>query len=351
VKFCYHCSTKLSIGTEIFCPECGIKLVQMRVEGKDTRPSIDIKNMGGDVFGVDASGSGNIFGKEVAYTVNRNVINLNVSNLSNDVAEKLRKILSAQTQLPSIVATREHYKKHTTKKNVTKLEHLRETQQRISNVLNDVKKIGKKEGTQIHKIRAGDLQISKNDLLVKDALTRGTELYYKGQYSEALKWYERAIATDTNNAEAWANKGNSLIGMGKYEDAIDAFNRALEIDPDYDIPWASKGSALDSLGRYKEAIECYDKALEINPNDDNTLNNKGLALYNLDRYKEAIEWYDKALEINPNDDNTLFNKGLALFKLGRHKEAIEWYDKALEINPNDATILNFKSAALKKLGK
>ena len=138
--------------------------------------SISVADTKGDVFGVGSSGSGNIFGKEVGYTVQGNVFNIQVTSAlsSKEVKEDLREIISFQTQLPSTVTSKDQ-----NKKDVPAIVENKETQQKISNVLDDVKKIGEKEGTQIQEIKAGDFQISTKDLYVKDALARGNELSIK----------------------------------------------------------------------------------------------------------------------------------------------------------------------------
>ena len=269
MKFCYHCGVKLSAGKEIFCPECGTKLEQTEIEDKKTGPSIDIKDTKGDVIGVGSSGSGNISGKVVDYTVNGNVINLNVNNMSSEVVKNLKEILSVQTQLPAADSTKEDYKK-----DVTKFEELKDTQQKITNVLDEVKQIEKKEGTQIRKIKAGDLQISTDDLFVKNALAKGTELYYKGEYSNALEWYEKAILTDPMNAEAWYNKGLALANVGKIEESILCFDKVIEINPLALDALYSKGLSLAKLGKYEESIKFNDKVIEINPGYVDAWNNK-----------------------------------------------------------------------------
>ena len=73
--------------------------------------------------------------------------------------------------------------------------------------MEEVNKIEKKEGTQIQEIRAENIQISKDELSLKELLLKGNEHLYKNGYSEAIKYYDKAIELDPNNVDAWNNKG------------------------------------------------------------------------------------------------------------------------------------------------
>jgi tetratricopeptide (TPR) repeat protein len=55
--------------------------------------------------------------------------------------------------------------------------------------------------------------------------------------------------------------------LGVYTEAIKYYDKALEIDPKDANVWVNKAVALHKLEKYDEAIECYDKALEIDPED------------------------------------------------------------------------------------
>jgi len=300
VNFCFNCGTKLSIGTEKFCPECGNKLEQMEAEDKDSHPSIDIKHTGGDVIGTGLTGSGNISGKKVGYTVNGNVINLHVNNMSSEVMEDLRNILSVQTQLPANDTTKGDYKK-----DITKLAQLQVTQQGITNVLDDVKKIEKKEGTKIETIKAGDLEISKNDLLLKEYLLKGNGHYFRTEYSEAIECYDKALEIDSEHTDAWFMKGEALRALSQFEQAIECYDKALEIDSEHTDAWFMKGDALRALSQFEQAIECYDRALKTDPihaifGYAYAWYGKGSAFSSLGQYEQAIDCYDRALEIKPN---------------------------------------------------
>jgi tetratricopeptide (TPR) repeat protein len=119
------------------------------------------------------------------------------------------------------------------------------------------------------------------------------------------------------------DKGKAFFKLGNYTEAITYYDKALAIDPKDTKALYYKGAALDSLGNLTGAIVYYDKVLAINATDIGALNDKGLSLSRLGKNAEAIVYYDKVLAINATDTRALYNKGLALDRLGNHTSESE----------------------------
>ena len=77
--------------------------------------------------------------------------------------------------------------------------------------------------------------------------------------------YERAAQL----AEDPARRGSALYRKGDFENALQDFTQAPGADAAY-----NRGNALANLSRYKEAIEAYDQALELQPGMEDALANK-----------------------------------------------------------------------------
>ena len=60
-------------------------------------------------------------------------------------------------------------------------------------------------------------------------------------------------------------KGMAYLNEGNYTDAISYFDKALAINPNYPLALNNKGAALYGLGIYNESIAYFDKALSVNP--------------------------------------------------------------------------------------
>ena len=55
----------------------------------------------------------------------------------------------------------------------------------------------------------------------------------RGNTESALEYFDRAIAIDANDFDAYSKKGQLLVVEKRYEESLAAFNKAVEINPNY----------------------------------------------------------------------------------------------------------------------
>jgi tetratricopeptide (TPR) repeat protein len=91
---------------------------------------------------------------------------------------------------------------------------------------------------------------------------------------------DRRNVVPVSFGETLVDKGNTLIEQRNYTQGLRYFDKALVIDPNDKYALEGKGYALYNLGNYTEAIQSLDKALSIDPNDELAQSNKGFALNN-----------------------------------------------------------------------
>jgi tetratricopeptide (TPR) repeat protein len=70
-------------------------------------------------------------------------------------------------------------------------------------------------------------------------------------YTQAIQYYDKALAIDPNYIHALNGKCWSLNGLEKYQEAIEYCDKALAIDPNYIYALNNKGNALNGLGNSK----------------------------------------------------------------------------------------------------
>lgn len=134
---------------------------------------------------------------------------------------------------------------------------------------------------------------------------RGTRLFNKGRYEEALTAYNLAISLKADDPEVWNNKGATLAELGFYEEALAAYNEALTFRPDFPKAWNNKGLALAKLERYEESLKAYEALISLRPDDAEGWKNKTAALANLGRIFEALDAIKEALSIQPDFEEAL----------------------------------------------
>ena len=54
-------------------------------------------------------------------------------------------------------------------------------------------------------------------------------------YDEAIKSYDKAIESKSDQVEIWMNRAQLLYKLRKYEESYKDYERVLEIKPDYQV--------------------------------------------------------------------------------------------------------------------
>ncbi len=191
-------------------------------------------------------------------------------------------------------------------------------------------------------------------LLVNDRVAELHSNMAKGQvelgcYDDALLSYDKIIALGDGRPEILLDKGSTLTLLERHEEALAVYDAALALRPDYADAWSNRGTVLDHLRKHDEALESFDKANVLAPNHANAWTNRGIALDNLKRFDEALACHDKALAINPSHAKAWCNRGVTLHNLDRCDEALGCYEQALAIEPYSVETHNNRGNALWKL--
>jgi tetratricopeptide (TPR) repeat protein len=131
--------------------------------------------------------------------------------------------------------------------------------------------------------------------------------------------HEVANSTNVKKSDENLVLGNAMYSKGQYQEAIGYFDKSLQLDPENNTIWNNKGLALAKLGKIDEAIECYERALRIKSKDYVVLNNKGGALYKKGRVQEALACYKSAFSLNPESKAAMRGMDICLKYLNSRK--------------------------------
>jgi tetratricopeptide (TPR) repeat protein len=164
--------------------------------------------------------------------------------------------------------------------------------------------------------------------LLAEAETR----FAGGNYDEAIRILEQAVAIDHRNADAHANLGEALCRVGRFGEAEQALRGAVEIKPKHAAALFNLGTLLRDRGQFAASETALQQAVKHDPRNSSALVSLGMTLGMRDRLVEAKECMDKALRLKPRDAAALCALGWIASIEGRFDEAEKHYRAALEAN-------------------
>lgn len=170
-----------------------------------------------------------------------------------------------------------------------------------------------------------------------------------GSYTEAIKNYERALASRPQDGEIYFNLGKAYGHRGDFPGAIKNYEEALARNPDDVEIYFSLGEAHGRQGHYSEAIRSYKDVLARTSDDADAYYGVGNAYRHLGDYPEAQAWYEEALLRNPSDADVHYSLGNIYEQQGRYSEAIGYYEAALALEPDHSFAGNMRKSAYKEL--
>lgn len=180
--------------------------------------------------------------------------------------------------------------------------------------------------------------------------SQGLAQLSRDDYTRAAAYFEKAVETDPNYAEAWYQAGYCYGVLGRHTDALRASRQAAKLRPEWSATYVNIGASSYALGQFKEAVDAYRQAARFDENDPEIQYSLGLTLGKLSRTDEEILAYRRAIAIKIDHVNAIERLGAALAKLRRNAEAAAAFEQ-LKIYRPDAKTYNYLGETYFELGK
>jgi eukaryotic-like serine/threonine-protein kinase len=172
-------------------------------------------------------------------------------------------------------------------------------------------------------------------------MNRGLALARAGRLVEARDSYNRAVETDSRNAEALANRALTCLELGDNRAALDDLEKAIALgvrDPSVRVALAE---ALARVGRRGQALSQLTSLIQADPNAPLPLVVRGMLQLSTDP-KAAEADFRQVLSRHPGDAGA--NLGLArLYRLSHPQHALAFADLALSAEPGRIEALELRA--------
>ena len=178
----------------------------------------------------------------------------------------------------------------------------------------------------------------------------GLSFLSKDDCEKALPYFEKAVESDNNYAEAWAQTGFCREKLGRHGEAIEASRKAVSLRPSAES-YFNLGLAHYYLKQYREAAENYRNAIKLDPfNAADAHYALGLVYRDWGRVDEEIQAYKQAIKLKPDYVSAYERLGSRYLRSKKYPEAIETYKQISSLKPGDANAPNNMGEAYYEMG-
>ena len=179
----------------------------------------------------------------------------------------------------------------------------------------------------------------------------GLSFLSKDDCEKALGYFEKAVESDSNYAEAWAQSGFCNEKLGKHAEALEASKRAVNLRPSSES-YFNIGLANFYLKQYREAAEAYRQAIKLDPyNSADAYYALGLVYRDWGRADEEIQAYKQAIRLRPDYTSAYERLGARYLRSKKFPEAIEVFRQLAALKPGDAVAPNNMGEAYLELNR
>jgi len=169
-----------------------------------------------------------------------------------------------------------------------------------------------------------------------DELTRKIKSDFKLSDKELASDIDKEVGKITTSApEAYKyyTEGRKYHRKGDYRQAIPFFEKAVEIDPDFAMAHRAMAAANKNIGNNDEHNKNIEKALELSDrasDRERYLIQGDYYSISEETYDKAIEAYTRLLELYPDDSSGLNNLGIIYRSLEEYDKALKYYKLAYQ---------------------
>jgi len=162
-------------------------------------------------------------------------------------------------------------------------------------------------------------------------VARGDGYAKDGKPEKALTAYNRAIALNPANLEAYASRGAAHFFVGNFALAEADFKYVISKNPYYADAYTALGSTFAAQGDYESALNVLEQAIALKPGRPENILSRAGVYFMQERYQEALADYSLLLQYYPAAE-IFYARGAVYQKLGREDLAKQDFETAAQAN-------------------
>ncbi len=188
----------------------------------------------------------------------------------------------------------------------------------------------------------------------KDAVlyTRRGETWFRlHEFERAIEDFNRAIALDRNQDDAWYGRGMAYGRSGDVQKGIDDLSVYIERNPSNSPAYTKRGVRYLWLGDLDHAGADLRRAIELDPRNAEAHDDLGVVHAQRGEYDAALRHFNTTVRLDPGYQKAWHNLAMAHYIQGSATRALEAVDRSLRLSPENRNSLLLKGEILAVLGR
>ena len=162
-------------------------------------------------------------------------------------------------------------------------------------------------------------------------IARGDGYLKDGKKQQAIAAYNKAVALNPRNLDAYEARGAAHYFNGQYQLAAKDFEHVLDYDPYRSSLYTAYASVLAAQGRFEQALVALNVSDTLRPGHAETYFARAGVYYMLEKYDLAVADYTRTLQLRPSVD-VLNARAAAYLKWGKKELAAKDFETAKQAN-------------------
>ncbi|HEY9744960.1 MAG TPA: tetratricopeptide repeat protein [Oculatellaceae cyanobacterium] len=171
-------------------------------------------------------------------------------------------------------------------------------------------------------------------------MVEGQMALIERKYPAAIQAFQKLLSMEPNNVQALNGLCIAYLNHGNYEEALKVINKAIALDPVNTRLLYTKAQVLDVQNKPVEAVETYLTFACMAPNDGAALAAQG----------RAAELYEK-VEPQLNPASAKYIQGLRMLSLHQPEQAIPLFEQCKSLDPNNHQVAVMQGCAYLEAGQ
>jgi protein O-GlcNAc transferase len=163
---------------------------------------------------------------------------------------------------------------------------------------------------------------------------QGNDFLDQGNLQAAIACYQRALALDADDADAYISLGYALQQAGQLEDSLSALTQARQRQAqNFDAAYLS-GQVCAALKKTQDAAAHFEQALTLQPHFESLYGELCQAWFESGETARALSTIEAGIKLFPRNAALHFFGGNVHFQLQAWDSARQAYIKALQLDPH-----------------